>query len=494
MVDEINAQLRNGTSDLVPPEQYQNVVGCKWVFTIKYKANGEIDRYKARLVAKGFHQQHGHDFTETFSPVIKSTTVRAVLHVAVTKGWSLRQLDVNNAFLQGTLDEEVYVTQPPGFVDQDRPHYVCRLKKALYGLKQAPRAWYQELRSFLLTQGFLNSTADTSLFTFHHGSDTIYLLVYVDDMVITGNNNKLIDRFIATISSRFSLKDLGDLSYFLGIEVTRTSKGLHLMQKKYIIDLLTRTNMMDARPVSTPMAPTPKLSLTSGTPMDNPSEYRAVLGSLQYLAFTRPDLAFPVNRLSQFMQRPTDLHWQAVKRILRYLAGTSSHGILLRSDTPMKLHAYTDADWAGDADDYCSTNAYIVYLGGNPISWSSKKQKGVARSSTEAEYRAVANVASEVLWVCSLFTELRIPLPEMPVLYCDNIGATYLAANPVFHSRMKHIALDFHFIRHHVQTGALRVAHLSTKDQLADALTKPLPRPRFLELMGKIGVTHVPPS
>ena len=157
MVDEKNTQLHNGTSELVPTEQYQNVVGCKWVFTIKYKANSEIDRYKARLVAKVFHQQHGYDFTETFSPVIKSTTVRSVFHVAVTKGWSLRQLDVNNAFLQGTLEEEVYVTQPPGFVYQDRPHYVFRLKKALYGLKQAPQAWYQELRSYLLTQGFVNS-------------------------------------------------------------------------------------------------------------------------------------------------------------------------------------------------------------------------------------------------------------------------------------------------------------------------------------------------
>ena len=494
MCDEINAQLRYGTSELVPPEKYQNVIGCKWVFTLKYKANGELDRYKARLVAKGFHQQLGHDFTETFSPVIKSTTVRSVFHVAVTKGWRLRQLDVNNAFLQGTLEEEVYVTQPPGFVDQDRPHYVCRLKKALYGLKQAPRAWYQELRSYLLTVGFLNSTADTSLFTYHRGSDIIYVLVYVDDMVITGNNNRVIDAFIAAISTRFSLKDLGELSYFLGIEATRTSKGLHLIQKKYVLDLLTRTNMIDARPVSTPMSPTPKLSLNSGTPMDNPSEYRAVLGSLQYLSFTKPDIAFPVNHLAQFMQRPTDLHWQAVKRILRYLTGTSAHGILFRPDTPLKLHAYSDADWPGDADDYCSRNAYIVYLGSNPISWSSKKQTGVARSSTEAEYRAVANAAAELLWVCSLFTELRILLPEMPVIYCDNVGATHLAANLVFHSKMKHIALDFHFIRHHVQSGALRVSHLSTKDQLADALTKPLPRPRFQELLCKIGITHVTPS
>lgn len=313
-------------------------------------------------------------------------------------------------------------------------------------------------------------------------------------MVITGNNTKLIDGFIQAISSRFSLKDLGDLSYFLGIEVNRTSKGLHMMQKKYVLDLLTRTNMLSARPVSMPMAPMPKLSLKSGTPMENPREYRAVLGSLQYLAFTRPDIAFPVNRLSHFLQSPTDLHWQAVKRILHYLAGTVSYGILLRLDTPLKLHAYSDADWAGDVDDYCSTNAYIVYLGSNPISWSSKKQQGVARSSTEAEYRAVANAASELRWVCSLLTDLHIPLPEMPVIYCDNIGATYLAANPVFHSKMKHIALDYHFICDNVQAGTLRDSHLSTKDQLADALTKPLPRPRFLELMHKIGITLVPPS
>ena len=166
MCDEINAQLRNGTSELVPPEKYQNVIGCKWVFTIKYLPNGEIDRYKACLVAKGFHQQHGLDFTETFSPVIKSTTIRSVLHVAVTKGWPIHQIDVNNAFLQRTLDDEVYVAQPPGFIDQDLPHHVCRLRKALYGLKQAPRAWYQELRAFLVTQGFQNSLADASLFIY----------------------------------------------------------------------------------------------------------------------------------------------------------------------------------------------------------------------------------------------------------------------------------------------------------------------------------------
>ncbi|KAG7559324.1 hypothetical protein ISN45_Aa05g009200 [Arabidopsis thaliana x Arabidopsis arenosa] len=219
-----------------------------------------------------------------------------------------------------------------------------------------------------------------------------------------------------------------------------------------------------------------------------------VIGSLQYLAFTRPDIAYAVNRLSQFMHRPTDIHWQAAKRILRYLAGTASHGILLRSNSPPSLHAFSDADWAGDNDDFVSTNAYILYLGTSPIAWSSKKQKGVAQSSTEAEYRAVANTASEIRWVCSLLTELGVTLPKTPVIYCDNVGATYLSANPVFHSRMKHLALDYHFIRDNVNAGALRVCHISTHDQLADALTKPLPRQRFIELSNKIGVRKLPPS
>lgn len=300
MCDEINAILKNGTYVLVPPEAWQNIIGGKWVFTIKYLPNGEIDRYKARFVAKGFHQRQGQDFSETFSPVIKATTIRSVLNVAVNKSWPSRQLDVNNAFLQGTLDDEVYVAQPQGFVDQDRPHYVCKLKKALYGLRQAPRTWYQEPRKHLISLGFTNSIADTSLFTLRVGHDCAYVLVYVDDMLITGSSAKIVQTCISSLASRFSIKDMGELRYFLGIEATHTKSGLHLMQKRYIIDLLEKTNMQDAKPVSTPMSPTPKLSLNSGERLSNPTEYRRVVGSLQYLSLTRPDVAFAVNRLSQF--------------------------------------------------------------------------------------------------------------------------------------------------------------------------------------------------
>lgn len=242
------------------------------------------------------------------------------------------------------------------------------------------------------------------------------------------------------------------------------------------------------------MATSPKLTLYSGTPLPDPKKYRTIVGSLQYLAFTRPDLSYVVNRLSQFMNSPTTDHWNAVKRVLRYLAGTVNHGIFLRRGTNLSLHAYSDADWAGNSDDYISTNGYVVYLGQHPVSWSSKKQKSISRSSTEAEYRSVANTSSEMIWVCSLLGELGLKLLAVPVIYCDNIGATYLCANPVFHSRMKHVGLDYHFIRNQVQSGELRVVHVSTKDQLADVLTKPLPRASFHNFINKIGVLKRPPS
>lgn len=386
------------------------------------------------------------------------------------------------------------MAQPPGFTDPTRPTHVCRLWKAIYGLKQAPRAWYSELRSFLISSGFKNSLSDTSLFILKVQGKFIYVLVYVDDILVTGTDSHLVQRVITRLANRFSIKDMGDLSYFLGIETKRTSQGMHLMQKKYITDLLAKANMLHAKPVATPLPTHPKLTLNSGQPLTDPHEYRQLVGSLQYLALTRPDISYAVNRLSQFMHKPTSDHWQALKRVLRYLSGTLTHGIFLRRDNSTNLHAFSDADWAGDSDDYVSTNAYIVYIGSHPVSWTSKKQQGVARSSTEAEYRAVANTASELRWVYSLLTELGIKVSAILTVYCDNIGATYLCANPVFHSRMKHIAIDYHFVRGQIQKGVLRVSHVSTKDQLADGLTKPLARAPFQTIRGKIGVASASPS
>ncbi|GKU88975.1 hypothetical protein SLEP1_g3180 [Rubroshorea leprosula] len=320
------------------------------------------------------------------------------------------------------------------------------------------------------------------------GSVVVFFLVYVDDIIVTGNNLSFITSLIRTMGHRFSLKEPSDLSYFLGIEAVSVNGCLLLSQHRYIQDLLQKSGMTEAKPVATPLASTSNLLLNTGVPLPDGLEYRKLVGSLQYLAFTRPDISFAVSRLSQFMHKPTDVHWQALKRVLRYLRGTTSHGILLRPQQSLSIHAFSDADWAGDRDTCLSTTGYIVFLGGNPILWRAAKQRAVARSSTEAEYRALAASSSELVWVTHLLNELGIPITDPPALYCDNVSATYLSSNPVLHSRMKHIAVDLHFVRDLVDKKVLRVSHIASTDQLADGFTKPLHSTRFTCLRDKIRV------
>ncbi|GKV20012.1 hypothetical protein SLEP1_g30193 [Rubroshorea leprosula] len=397
MSEEFSALVRQGTWELVPPSPNHHLIGCKWVFPLKRAKDGSIERYKARLVAKGFHQRPGSDYFNTFSPVIKPTTIRTVLSIAVSQQWVIRQLDINNAFLHGHLEEQLFMKQPAGFVDPRFPQHVCKLWKSIYGLKQAPRAWFNELKSFIISQGFSQSKSDSSLFILHKGSTWIYFLVYVDDIIITGSDSSAVQSLIQIMGARFSLKDLGPLNFFLGVEAIPTAAGLFLSQHRYVTDLLQQYNMHEAKPVPTPLAASTSLHLGSGSPLSDGSIYRWLLGSLQYLALTRPDLCFAVNKLSQFMHQPTDAHWQAAKRVLRYLQGTRFHGVLLQPQSALSLHAYSDADWAGDRSTCVSTTGYLVFLGSNPISWRATKQKAVARSSTEAEYRALASAASELL-------------------------------------------------------------------------------------------------
>lgn len=388
--------------------------------------------------------------------------------------------------------DNVYTVQPPGFVDPSKPSHVCKLNKALYGLKQAPRAWYMELKTHLLALGFRNTISDSSLFVFCDHQVTIYLLVYVDDIVITSNNPTALQNCISNLAARFSLKDLGPLTYFLGIEVLHTSKGIFLNQQRYIKDLLLKANMDECNSIPTPLPTNPPLTV-KGKPLENPTTYRTLLGSLQYLSLTRPDISYTVNKLAQYMQRPTYDHWHHLRRLLRYLSGTSALGLTIHANSPSTLHAYSDANWARDRDDYLSTTAYIIYLGRNPISWASRKQRTRARSSTEVEYRAIAATAAELLWLRNILTELGHSSSQTPVVYSDNAGATYVCANPVFHSKMKHLALDYHFVREQVQKGLLRVSYISAQDQLADALTKPLPRTTFQYLITKIQLSTSPP-
>ncbi|KAJ0726566.1 putative RNA-directed DNA polymerase [Helianthus annuus] len=500
MADEYSALVRNGTWSLVPRSPNTNVVDCKWVYKMKQDQTGAITRYKARLVAKGFRQQPGVDYHDTFSPVIKATTIRTVLSIAVTKGWPLRQLDVQNAFLHGDLKETVYLQQPPGFVDPMRPDHVCLLHKSLYGLKQAPRAWFHRLSSVLRSLGFRGSKTDPSLFIYSSGKTLLYMLVYVDDIILTGNDSAAIDTIVRRLSHTFALQDLGKLSYFLGIEIVYRDRDIVLSQKKYILDLLHRANMSLAKPVPSPMTTSSNLSLSDSPPHDNPVQYRQMVGALQYVTLSRPDLAFAVNKVCQFMQAPTTNHWSAVKRILRYLQGTINHGLLLRHDSGSLLHAYTDAqltafsdaDWAGCPDDRRSTGGFAIYLGRNLVSWAARKQKTVSRSSTESEYKALADTVAELTWLETLLRELCFPVKIAPTLWCDNLGATYLSANPVFHARTKHVEVDFHFVREKVAQRKLHVQFISTHDQIADVFTKALPSQRFLLLRSKLQVEPRP--
>uniref|UniRef100_A0A2N9GK89 Reverse transcriptase Ty1/copia-type domain-containing protein n=1 Tax=Fagus sylvatica TaxID=28930 RepID=A0A2N9GK89_FAGSY len=474
MDEEFQALHKQGTWSLVSLPPHKNVVGCKWVYKLKYNSDETIARYKARLVAKGFHQQYGVDFDETFSPVIKPPTVRLVLSLAVSLNWPLRQLDVKNAFLHGALKEEVYMTQPQGYIDSQHPSHVCKLLKSIYGLKQAPRAWFESFTSQLLHLGFSASTADSSLFIYKNDNIIAYLLLYVDDIVLTSNTPTFLDHLIAQLSKIFDLKDLGQLHYFLGLQVTRTSAGLHLNQAKYASDLLKKHNMMDSKPAKTPSCPNTRLSLHDGDPLPDPHAYRSLVGALHYLTFTRPDISFSVHQVCQYMSAPTTIHLAAAKRILRYLRGTLFHGIAFHPG-PLTLSAYTDADWAGDPDDRRSTSGYLVYLGSNPITWSAKKQPTVSRSSTESEYRALAIASAELCWIRALLKDLGIYLSQPPLLWCDNVSALAIASNPVFHARTKHIEVDFHFVRERVLRKDLIVKFVSTIDQLADIFTKSLP-------------------
>ncbi|KAM1319724.1 hypothetical protein ACFX2H_004687 [Malus domestica] len=483
MQEELSALHTQSTWSLVPLPAQKNLVGCKWVFKIKRNADGSIGRYKARLVAKGFNQEEGIDYGETFSPVVKPTTVRLVLAMAAHFGWNLRQLDVKNAFLHGVLQEEVYMSQPPGFIDPQYSDYVCKLHKSLYGLKQAHRAWNDKFTSFFPSLGFTSTYADSSLFVKQIDSSVVVLLLYVDDIIITGNAPTLISDVISALTKEFDIKDLGPLHFFLGIQIISQTDGLVLSQAKYVKDLLTKTAMLDSKPCSTPCLPYNRLVLDDGTPYNNPALYRSVVGALQYLTFTRPDIAFAVHQVCQFMQRPMESHFSAVKRILRYLKGTLNLGIHyvrggleVNSDT---IRAFSDADWAGDPNDRRSTTGFVVFLGSNPISWSSKKQQTVSRSSTEAEYRALATAAAELDWIKQLLTVLHLAIPSSPVLFCDNMSAIALSSNPVLHQRTKHIEVDIYFVRERVAKKHLEVQFVSSSEQYANIFTKGLSTPLF---------------
>ncbi|MFS7932952.1 putative RNA-directed DNA polymerase [Helianthus anomalus] len=492
MQTEFNALQENDTWELVPRPLDRPVIRCMWLFRHKFRSDGSLARYKARLVVNGKSQTVGIDCEETFSPVVKPATIRTVLSLAVSRSWPIHQLDVKNAFLHGHLQETVFMHQPPGFVDRRRPDFVCRLKRSLYGLKQAPRAWYNRFATHLFSKGFRSGTCDNSLFIFNDGSRVAYLLLYVDDIILTASSDNFLRDIISMLSREFAMTDLGTLHHFLGITVTRHSNGLFLSQVQYTKDIISRASMTNCKPCATPVDLSAKLSATDGSLFHDPTLYRSLAGALQYLTFTRPDISYAVQQVCLFMHEPRDPHFAFLKRIIRYLQGTVDYGIRLVKSQVHSLVAYSDADWGGCPDSRRSTSGYCVFLGDNLISWSSKRQPTVSRSSAEAEYRGVANAVAEATWIRNLLFELGVQLRRASVVYCDNVSAVYLSDNPVQHQRTKHIEIDIHFVREKVRVGDIRVLHVPSSSQYADIFTKGLSREMFQNFRSSLTVC-VPP-
>ncbi|GJY36293.1 ribonuclease H-like domain-containing protein [Tanacetum coccineum] len=412
MRDEYIALIKNKTWTLVPRPPNTNSVHCMWIFRHKYLADGTLSRYKARLVANGSTQLEGVDVDETFSPVVKPGTIRTVLTLAASPHWPIHQLDVKNAFLHGDLSETVYMHQPPGFRDYVYPYY---------------------------------------------GIDTAYLLLYVDDIVLTAS-----------------------------------SESLFLSQKKYAIEILEKAHMVSCNPSRTPVDTESKLGV-DGDPVSDPTLYRSLASSLQYLTFTRPDISYAVQQVCLYMHDPQEPHLSALKRILWYVQGTLNYGLQLFSSSTTDLVAYSDADWARCPTTRRSNSGYCVFLGNNLLSWSAKRQATLSRSSAEAEYRGVANAVAETCWLRNLLRELHTPLCSATLVYRDNVSAAYLSSNPVQHQRTKHIEIDIHFFHDLVAAGQVRVLHVPSRYQFADIFTKGLPSALFEEFRTSLSA-RCPPA
>ena len=488
---EYQSLIDNETWDLVELPQGRKPVGCKWVFKVKHRNDGRVERFKGRLVAKGYAQKYGIDYDETFSPVVRFSSIRALLAYAVQNDMLIHQMDVVTAFLNGTLSEEIYMQQPDGYVVPGKEHLVCRLKKSLYGLKQSPRCWNTAFREHLEQIGFKQNPADPCVFTRCENTMTI-VAVYVDDLIVIAKTTEEMQSLKQNLTTRFKMKDMGKLHYCLGINIEQDEKQkcLWMHQQQYILKLIEKYGLSEAKTVPTPADPSSKLKKDDGASKDvDKNEYQSMVGSLLYAAIaTRPDIAQAVGVVSKFNSKPSQAHLTAVKRILRYLKGTTDLALKYQQSENCRLIGYSDADWAGDQDDRHSTTGNLFVMAGGPISWLSKKQAVVALSTSEAEYVALSAATQEAVWLRRLLTSLKA-IPNGPtVLMEDNQGAIAIAKNPIAHARTKHIDIRYHYIRETVQEGFVELHYCPTEKMIADILTKPLPRGRFETLREDMGM------
>lgn len=488
MDDEIASLAANNTWTLQPVPHGVKPIPVKWVFKEKRDASGSIERHKARLVVKGFHQREGIDYDDVFAPVSKYSTLRTLLAIAADQDLEIHQLDIKTAFLNGNLDEDVYIQQPPGY-DNHNPHLACKLNKALYGLKQASRAWHRTLKTKIESMGFNESTADPGLFIKPSSSSPAYLLIYVDDILVITGSTSALSSIKTQIATAFDIRDLGPAAFFLGIDIIRdrTTKTIKLTQTRHTTDLLSKFSMEQSKPFDTPSSTAIKLT-ADGEPLDIKTHpYSTLIGSLMYLSScTRPDIAQAVGALTRYMSKPTTAHWTAAKHVLRYLAGTTNYGIIF-TPSDSTLLSYCDANHAGDIDTRRSTTGYVFTFNSGAITWSSRLQPTVAASTTEAEYMAAAATVKEALWLRKLFTDLDLHTACIDIM-SDSQSAIHMLKNPVISLRSKHIDIVHHFARERVSRGEVNFCYTPTDSMVADILTKPVPITKFKFCRAAMGI------
>ena len=457
----------------------------------KFDAQGNSIRFKAQLIARGFTQIPGVDYRETFSPTLKLTSLRLIFAITAYLNLELHHVDIETTFLHEDLKEDIYMEQPPILQDSAHPDYECKLHKPLYGLKQSPRQWYAKLHNFLLHKGFMQLQSEPTLYIRKQDSNFLLLGVYVDDLPIVGTSRHDILQFVKELQTSFPTKHLGELEYFLGLEVkcNRNTRILSISQNKLVDGILQKFDMMDCSSIATPL--TIPCHLSSSDSPSTPEEvafmknipYRQILGSLRYLvSCTRPDLSFSTGFLSRFMEHPGPRHWEALKRVLRYLKYTRDMTLSYKALPAFSkggmvapLHGWTDADWGGDKDTSRSTSGYLFTFSGGAITWKTKKQSTVALSSTEAEYIAATLVAKEGLWLKSIFDELNIIHINEFQLWCDNKSCITIARNPKITDQNKHIRARYHFLCELFEDGTIRLDYTPTLHMWADFLTKLVP-------------------
>src|SRR5579871_5854511 len=400
---EYKSLIDNQTWKFVPLPKGRLIVGCKWIFRYKLGADGTIQRFRARLVAKGFTQTYGVDYNETFAPVAKLPSLRLLLAIAVIEDLEIYQMDVSSAFLLVDLEEEIYMDQPEGY---EKGNLVCRLQKSLYGLKQSPRVWNQKIHQFFINNGFTQTNTDYSIYI--NKVTEAMIGIWVDDLILIGKNIDIINDLKSRLNKAFEMKDLKDLTYFLGIQVRRNRqiRTIHLDQTQYILKILKRFKLQDSKPIRTPLETGIKLTKSEDQESFDPLKYQSAVGSLMYaMVGTRPDITFAVAAVSQFNSNPNIIHWKVVKRIFRYLKGTADFGITY-GNTKIKLEGYSNADWGGNLDNRRSTTGYLFTYRSRATSWKGKQQTTVALSTTEAEYMAAIQATKEAIWLQGLLTEL----------------------------------------------------------------------------------------